>query len=207
MGNTVRSLRSMRFTLFVCAVMVWGWGYFLFNNIEGFPFVFASLLPLIVAFPLLLLAIRFAVNLRGLSGPRLFTNGRVVLLYVIGVGTTVVGYVLANVIAQLLHHREYVVPGAILALGLHFLFLGLAFDEKREYLTLAVFCLTAIIVPVTVPQQFTLGSVTTLSNGGGWMVVASIVGLVWLWSVAVFLFIRGGRSLQQIKGTLEVAQA
>jgi len=198
MENEVRSLRIKRFTLFMYAIMVWGWGYFLLNNIEGVPFVLKLLMPVIVAFPLWILAVHFAHDLRGLNGPRLFTNRREVLLYVAGNALTVTGYALANIVSRALHHSEYVVPGATLALGLHFLFLGLAFQEKRLYLTLTVFCLTAIIVPLVVPVKFTLGSITTISGGGGWMVVTSLVGLIWLGSMAAHLLISGLRSLAAI---------
>lgn len=200
MENEVRSLRSVRFTLFVFAVMTWGWGFFLLNNIEGVPLVLALLLPVMMVIPLWFLAIRFALDLRGLAGPKLFTNRRVVLLYTMGVVFSVVGYALAVVIARVLHHPEYTVPGGTLAVGLHFWFLALAFQEKREYLTMAVFCLTAVLVPLLAPLQFSPGSLTTLSNGGGWMVITSIVALLWLWSSAVRLFVSGQRRLRKIRG-------
>jgi hypothetical protein len=201
METSVRALRTMRFTLFVYSVMVWGWGAFLLNVIQGVPLVLALLLPLIISLPLLFLTIRFSRKLHGLTGPRLFTNKRVVWLYVVGVAVTIIGYIVALIVSRALHHLEYVVPGATLALGVHFLFIGLAFDERRAYLTLAVFCLTAIIVPLVVPVQFTLGPIATISNGGGWMAVTSLVGMLWLGSMAIVLLIVGGRSLQNTKKT------
>ncbi len=207
MESTVRSLRTTRFTLFVFAVIVWGCGFFLLDNIVGVPHVLLPLLPVIVALPVWFLAMRFALDVRGLTGPRLFANGRVVLLYILANVLTITGYVLANIIARALHHPEYVVPGAMLALGQHFLFLGLAFGEKREYLTLVVFCLTGILVPLVVPLKIKVGMVVTMGNGGGWMVVTSIIGLIWLWSMAIRLFIVGERSLRQIKGAQSAVQA
>jgi len=189
----------MRFTLFVYSVMVWGWGAFLLNVIKGVPLILALLLPLIVSLPLLFLTIRFSRNLRGLSGSRLFKDRRSVWLYIIGVAITIIGYIAALAVSRALHHPEYVVPVATLIVGIHFLFIGLAFDERRAYLTLAVFCLTAILVPLTTPVQFTLGPIATISNGGGWMAVTSIIGMVWLGSMAIFLLIFGGRSLQNTK--------
>lgn len=201
MENEIRALRSMRFTLFVCMVMVWGWGYLTLNVIEGLPLALNVLLPLLVALPLLILALRFTTRLRGLTGPKLFANGRVVWLYSAGLAVTLVGYVLAIVIARALHHAEYVIPGATLAVGLHFFFLALAFHAKRDYLTLVVFCLTALIVPLAIPLKITIGPITTINNGGGWMMVTGIVGMVWLWLVAARLLVIGGRSLRKIKGT------
>lgn len=195
MQNLVRSLRIRRFALFVYSIMVWGWGFFLLINIEGVPFVVALLLPLIASLPLLYLAGRFARSLRGLHGPGVFTNRREVLLYAAGVVFTVAGYALANIISRVVHHSEYVVPGGTLALGLHFIFLAFAFQESREYVTAAVFCLTAIIVPLVVPVAFTLGPITTINGGGGWMVVTSVVGLLWLGSSAVRLLISGQSKL------------
>ncbi len=200
MENLVRSLRIKKFALFVYVVMVWGWGCFLLNNIEGVPFVLALLLPLIISFPLLYLVIRFARGLRRLNGPGVFTNRREVLFYAAGVALTVIGYALANIISRAIHHNEYVVPAATLAVGLHFIFLAFAFQETREYVTAAVFCLTAILVPLVVPVTFTLGAITTIHGGGGWMVVTSIVGLLWLGASAVRLLISGRRSLAAIKG-------
>lgn len=200
MDAKILELRSMKFTLFVCTVMVWGWGFLTLNVIEGLPLACVALFPLLVALPLLLLALRFATHLRGLAGPRLFANSRVVRLYVAGLVVTLVGYVLANVIARALHHVEYAIPGATLALGLHFLFLALAFHAKRNYLTMAVFSLTALIVPLVIPLKITIGSITTINNGGGWMMVIGIVGIVWLWFVAVRLLVIGGRSWREIKG-------
>ncbi|HZO74834.1 MAG TPA: hypothetical protein VFB60_21690 [Ktedonobacteraceae bacterium] len=206
MEISVRALRAMRFTLFVYSVMVWGWGYFLLNNIKGVPFILTLLLPLVVALPLLLLTIRFSRKLHGLTGPRLFTNKRAVWLYVIGVAVTVIGYILANIIARVLQHPEYVIPGATLALGMHFLFIGLAFDERRAYITLAVFCLIAIIVPLIVPGQFTLGPIATSLAGSGWMIVISIIGMVWLGSMAIYLLTFGGRNLQLTKERQQAVQ-
>jgi hypothetical protein len=100
MENEVRTLRSMRLTLFVCTVMVWGWGYIILNNIEGLAFALAALLPVLVALPLLLLTLRFTTRLRGLTGPKLFANRRVIWLYMAGLVVTVVGFVLAQVIAR-----------------------------------------------------------------------------------------------------------
>ncbi len=206
MEISVRALRAMRFTLFVYSVMVWGWGAFLLNVIKGVPLILTLLLPLIVSLPLLFLTIRFSRNLRGQSGSRLFKDRRSVWLYIIGVAITIIGYIAALLISRALHHPEYVVPGATLIVGIHFLFIGLAFGEKRAYLTLAVFCLTAIIVPLIVPVQFTLGSIATISNGGGWMAVTSIIGMVWLGSMAIFLLIFGGRSLQNMKERQQAVQ-
>lgn len=206
MEISVRALRAMRFTLFVYSVMVWGWGYFLLNVIQGVPLILTLLLPLIVSLPLLFLTIRFSRKLRGLSGARLFTNRRSVWLYVIGVAVTIIGYIVALIVSRALHHPEYVVPGATLALGAHFLFIGLAFGERRAYLTLAVFCLTAIIVPLTTPVQFMLGPIATISNGGGWMAVTSIIGMLWLGSMAILLLIFGGRSLHNTKERLAAVQ-
>lgn len=200
MKNEVRSLRTTKFTLFVYSVMVWGWGFYLLNSTKGVPFALALLLPVIISLPLLSLAFHFARSLRGLNGHGLFENRRAVVLYTAGIIVTVGGFALANSIFRSLHHAEYVVPGATLALGLHFLFVGLAFQERRAYLTLAVFCLTAIIVPLVVPVQFTLGSFTTISGGGGWMVATSIVGIAWLGSMTVRLYISGRRSLAAIDG-------
>ena len=202
MGNEIRALRSMRYALFVHTVMVWGWGYLTLINIEGFSRALATLLPLLVALPLLLFTLLFSMRLHGLTGPKLFANSRVVLLYVAGNVVTLVGYMLAIVIARTLHHPEYVIPGATLAVGLHFLFLALAFDEKRHLITLAVFCLTALIVPLTIPLRITLGPLVTASNeGSGWMVVTGIVGMVWLCLVDVRFLVIGGRRLREIKGT------
>jgi len=105
MENEVRTLRSMRLTLFVCTVMVWGWGYLILNTIEGLAFALAALLPVLVALPLLLLTLRFTTRLRGLTGPKLFANRRVIWLYIAGLVVTVVGFVLAQVIARALHHE------------------------------------------------------------------------------------------------------
>lgn len=201
MENEIRALRGMRFTLLVCAIMVWGWGYLALGVIDGLPFALEALLPLLIALPLLLLALRFSARLRGLTGPKLFKNRRTVWLYITGVALTIVGYVLALVIARALHHPEYVVPGATLAVGLHFLFVALAFDAKGAYLTLAVFCLTALLVPLTVPLKFTIGALTTISNGGGWMLVTGVIGMIWLWLVAARLLVIGGKKLREIKGT------
>ena len=173
MGNEIRALRGMRFTLFVYSVMVWGWGYLTLVNIQGIPFVLVVLLPLLLALPLFLSIIRFSNHLRGLAGPKLFKNSRAVWLYVIGLVVTVGGYVLAVVLARALHHPEYTIPIATLVVGLHFLFIALAFDAKRTYSTVAVFCLTALLVPLTIPLRITIG----LSNsslcrvgvdGGDW---------------------------------------
>jgi hypothetical protein len=201
MENEVRTLRSMRLTLFVCTVMVWGWGYIILNNIEGLAFALAALLPVLVALPLLLLTLRFTTRLRGLTGPKLFANRRVIWLYMAGLVVTVVGFVLAQVIARALHHAEYAIPGATLAVGLHFLFLALAFRAQRDYLTLAVFCLASLFVPLAVPLKMTLGPLATSNNGGSWMVVTGMIGLVWLWLVAAYLLVLGGRRLREIKGS------
>jgi predicted dienelactone hydrolase len=99
-----------------------------------------------------------------------------------------------------------VIPGATLAVGLHFFFLALAFQARRDYLTLAVFCLTALFVPLAVPLKITLGPLATSNNGGGWMVVTGMVGLVWLWLVAAYLLVLGGRSLREIQGQGESGQ-
>lgn len=206
MEISVRALRAMRFTLFVYSVMVWGWGVFLLNIIKGVPLILTLLLPLIVSLPLLFLTIRFARKLRGLSGPRLFTGKRSIWFYIIGVALTLIGYIVVRIVSLALHHPEYIVPSATLIVGIHFLFIGLAFDEKRAYLTLAVFCLTAIIVPLAVPLNFTLGSIATDSAGGGWMAVTSIIGMVWLGSMAIYLLIIGGRSLQHTREQRQAVQ-
>ncbi len=201
MKNEIRALRSMRFSLFVYTVMVWGWGYLALTNIKGFPLVVSLLLPLLVSLPLLFLTLRFSMRLHGLTGPKLFVNSRMVWLYSIGVALSLVGYILAIVIAHSLHHPEFVIPVATLAVGLHFLFLALAFDEKRQYLTVAVFCITALLVPLTVPLRITIGSLVTTNNGGGWMVVTGIVGIIWLGLMALSLLVIGGRRLQEVKET------
>lgn len=199
MEKAVRDLRAVEFTLFVYTIMGWGWGVFLLDNLKGVPFFLALLAPLIVALPLLIFVLLFARKMHGLAGPRLFANARVVWLYVAAWTVTLGGYVLANVLAHTFHHLEWVVPGGTLALGLHFLFISLAFQTRRAYLTLAIFCLAALLVPLFVPMQFTLGSLTTLDNGGGWMVVTSVIGMIWLWLFALFLLVTQGKHVEEIR--------
>ncbi|HLZ56727.1 MAG TPA: hypothetical protein VKR06_07245 [Ktedonosporobacter sp.] len=211
MDNDIRTLRNMRFTLGVYTVMSWGWGFFIMEVIEGVPQALAVLLPLVLALPLLFLTLQFSTYLRGLAGPRLFASSRVVWLYITGNAVTLVGFVLANVIARVIHHPEYAVPGALLALGLHFLFIALAFQETRAYLTLAVFCLTALLVPLTVPLTGTIGPLTLIPDAGGWTVAISLVSLVWFWLVTAYILVRGGRISREIQATgsklTETAQA
>ncbi|GEM_PF-1890585 len=193
--EVAQTLRGMRFTLFVCAVMTWGWGFLTLINMKGVTLPMSMSLPLLVAIPLFLLALRFTLRIRGLRGPRLFATRRSVFWYFTGLVVEIIGCALAVIIARLSHHPEYVIPGDTLIVGLHFLFLAIAFNEKRQYLTLAVFCLTALLVPLTVPRTFTVGPISTLSTGGsGWMIVTGLIGLLWLSLVFVRLYSEGMRA-------------
>jgi D-alanyl-lipoteichoic acid acyltransferase DltB (MBOAT superfamily) len=182
--------------------MVWGWGYLALSNIKGFPLASAALLPLLVSLPLLFFTVRFSNHLRGLAGPKLFRNKRSIWLYITGLVVTVGGYILAIVVARMLHHPEYVIPIATLIVGLHFLFIVLAFDANRAYFTVAVFCLAALLVPLTVPLRITIGSIATINKeGSGWMEVIAIIGMLWLTFMALYLLVTSGRRLREVRDT------
>lgn len=202
MEKEVRALRAVGFTLFAYTIMGWGWGFFLLNDLSvnnlPVPLLPALVIPLIGALPLLVFVLRFSRKMHELPGPRLFSNARIIWLYSAAWFVTLGGYALAKVLAPVFGRPALVVPIGTLALGLHFLFIALAFQTWRPLLTLAVFCLAALFVPIFVPSQLILGPLTTLSEGYSWMVVTSLIGMIWLWSFALFLLVTEGKKVRDI---------
>jgi hypothetical protein len=178
----VYRIRQIRFSLFILALVVWGWGFLILNALEGIGMAPTFLLPVVLALPLLVISILFARRTHGLSGSFLFQSKRALWLYLLVVAITVLGYVLARMISIALHRPEFVVPTATILIGLHFLCFVPLFHSKGYYLTTAVFCLTAVVSVLVVPLTFTIGSLQVVN---GWQFVNGCACVLWLWMVAI----------------------
>jgi hypothetical protein len=195
-ARQVFDLRSMQHSLYVFTVVVWGWGFLFMSSFGNIPPALIFLLPAVGALPLLIFVLRFATHLRGLSGPSPFANKRMFWFYSGVVALTVIGYVVIARVTQALHHPQYIVPGATILVGLHFLALIPIFHQKRYYLTTLVFCFAALLPVLFVPTDFMLGSLHVIS---GWQLVTSPICWLWLWGQAIYVLTHGARLLRQAK--------
>src|SRR5579875_101943 len=196
MDKQVHYLRSMRFILFIYVIMTWGWGFLMMNSLGNIATRFIFLLPAFPAIPLLCLSIWFARSVSGLHGPTLFGERGKRWLYFAMLALTFIGFFAARIICAAIGHPFWAIPAIPFMLGLHFLGLVPIFEARAHgYLTALVFCLTALIVPLFVPMDFTLGRLVVVV---GWQLAIGALCWLWLLGTAIHILISGTLLRQQV---------
>lgn len=191
-------ISNMRFIAFVYTCAIWLWGFYLLSSLAGLSAAQIYLWPMLPTLPLLIATLVFARQSRRLlAGPSFFADKRQLRIYLGVVALMIVAIVAVNNIFRIYHLSQWQWPASIFLVGLHFLGLIPVFKRWLNLLlTTLVFCLPALIVPVVVPQIYTLG---TLSVHLGWQFATALVCWPWFLVGAILLLIRGTQLLQRLR--------